>query len=112
MAQKTLGEYITENRRKKRMTKRKLAVHIGISATEIHRIEDGTRKNPNLTTLENIAKTLGIDKKDLFSKIKTGYSKEEMFQIMFPDLNKEEVDKIYNKIKLQKSAEENKRQEV
>lgn len=99
MARKTLGDYIAENRRKKKMTKRELANLINVSPTEIYRIENGLRKKPSLAILRNIAKSLEIPEKDLFSKIELYYDNKVILQSMFPNLNEEQINNIYTKAK-------------
>ena len=107
MAKKTLGEYITENRHKKKMTKRQLASLIGVSPTEIYRIENGLRKKPKLSVLKNIAKELEITDKELFSRIELEYDNKVILQSMFPNLTENQIEHIYIQAKeLEKQKKE------
>lgn len=55
-----LGKFIAEHRTAKKLSSRKLAEISNISHTEIHRLENGERKNPSLPVLNAIAIALGV----------------------------------------------------
>lgn len=55
-----LGKFIAEHREFKNLSRRKLAELANISHTEIHRLENGERKNPSPPVLKAIANALGV----------------------------------------------------
>ncbi len=55
-----LGKFIAEHREAKKLSRRKLAELANISHTEIHRLENGERKNPSPPVLKAIANALGV----------------------------------------------------
>lgn len=55
-----LGKFIAEHREAKNLSRRKLAELANISHTEIHRLENGERKNPSPPVLKAIANALGV----------------------------------------------------
>lgn len=60
-----LGKFIFEHRTTKKLSTRKLAVLANISHTEIHRIENGERKNPSPLVLKCIANALELPYEDI-----------------------------------------------
>ena len=57
----TLAELMTSERKKRRLSLRACAEMIGISHTELSRIERGIRACPSLVTLQMIASAYGFD---------------------------------------------------
>lgn len=55
-----LGKFIAEHREAKDLSRRKLAELANISHTEIHRLENGERKNPSPPVLKAIANAMGV----------------------------------------------------
>jgi transcriptional regulator with XRE-family HTH domain len=55
-----LSKFIKEHRLSKGLSKRKLAELANISHTEIHRLENGERKNPSPPILKSIAIALNV----------------------------------------------------
>lgn len=62
---KVLGQKIKKARKQKGLLQVDLAVRVGISSGYVGSIEQGLRF-PSLKVLQKIAKTLGIDVKELF----------------------------------------------
>lgn len=60
-----LGKYIHDIRTAKNLSTRKLAELAQISHTEIHRIENGERKNPSLSVLKSISLALSVNFTDI-----------------------------------------------
>lgn len=60
-----LGKFIAEHRTSKGLSRRKLAELADISHTEIHRLENGERKNPSPPILKSIAIALGVSYDDI-----------------------------------------------
>ncbi len=56
-----LGKIFKTMREKKGYSRRKTAAIVDISDTELKRIEDGERQVPNLLTIINLCKILGLD---------------------------------------------------
>lgn len=63
---KFLGQRIKEIRKSKGLTQPALAELVNVDSKYISRIETGN-SYPSLETLENIAKSLGVDVKELFN---------------------------------------------
>jgi len=61
----SLGEYICKHRKAKNLSMRKLAELAHVSATEIHRLENGERKRPSPLVLKAIARALGESYSDI-----------------------------------------------
>lgn len=106
----TLGEFIKERRLAKNLSKRALAEKAGISHTEVHRIENGERKNPSVPVLNSLADALGISKETLLQT--AGYVNENQADVplierVFPDLKTEKQQNTVQKIVdgLSRSAE-------
>ncbi len=57
---------VSELRKSKGMTTRALAREAGISTETLHAIEHG-RRQPQVRTLDKIARALGVEAKDLFA---------------------------------------------
>lgn len=62
---KVLGQRIQKARKQKGLLQVDLAVRVGISSSYVGSIEQGLRY-PSLKILQKMAKTLGMDVKDLF----------------------------------------------
>jgi transcriptional regulator with XRE-family HTH domain len=63
--QETLASRLTEERRRRRLSLRKLAEASGLSTTTVHQIESG-RGSPSLATLQALASALGVPLAALF----------------------------------------------
>jgi transcriptional regulator with XRE-family HTH domain len=61
----TLGRRLREERRRRRLSLRKLARSSGLSTTTVHQIESG-RGSPSLSTLQAVAATLDVPLASLF----------------------------------------------
>lgn len=119
----TLGEYIMERRKALNMSRNELAVKVGISHTEIHRIEKGERKEPSIRILNSIAEALDIPAERLFEfngfvprgdsaslsslypSITTEKQKETIEKIIDglsrnSDLEDESLDDLYNQVEM------------
>ena len=79
-----IGNIIREQRENLNVSKRTLAKLVGISDTEIKRIEDGMRKSFNLNILNRICNVLGINMNELLFEIPKS-----------TDKNKEKFEKKY-----------------
>lgn len=79
-----IGNIIREQRENLNVSKRTLAKLVGISDTEIKRIEDGMRKSFNLNILNRICNVLGINMNELLFEIPKS-----------TDKNKEKFEKEY-----------------
>jgi HTH-type transcriptional regulator, competence development regulator len=55
-----LGSYIKSKREALNISSRKLANIVGISSTEMMKIENGTRKNPSWNTLCKVARAIKV----------------------------------------------------
>lgn len=55
-----LGDFIKKRREQLKLSRNELAIKIGVSHTEIHRIEKGERKNPSVKILFSLADALEI----------------------------------------------------
>lgn len=73
--EKSIGEYISACREAQGLTLKKLGEACGVSDSEILKIENGTRKSPNWTTLCRIAHALGFHPFEFM--LRAGYIKEE-----------------------------------
>jgi len=73
-ATETLGQYITNLRKEKGYSQRKLASISGISNTTINRIESGETATPDAPTLKALAEVLGVEETSLL--IAAGYIKD------------------------------------
>lgn len=95
-----LADFITERRNAKGWSKRKLGIEAGISHTEVHRIENGERKNPSANVLSNLAEALGVPKKEMLTI--AGYiddnSEIPMIERVFPDLKTQKQQETVQKI--------------
>ena len=60
-----LGKFISDHRIARDLSRRKLAELANISHTEIHRLENGERKNPSPPRLKAIANALGVTYKEI-----------------------------------------------
>ncbi|MGC5816021.1 helix-turn-helix domain-containing protein [Clostridium perfringens] len=63
-----IGLFIREHRKKKKLSQRALATKARISNTELWKIENGERSNPNPKILNSIAEALGINPTILLEK--------------------------------------------
>lgn len=70
-----LGEFIKQKRESAGLSFKKLSSTTGLSDTEIMKIENGTRKNPNWNNLCRIAKALDFHPFELL--LTAGYISEE-----------------------------------
>ena len=61
----TLGEFIKNRRNELKMSRNALGMKVGISHTEVHRIETGERKQPSLKVLCALADALGVPQEDI-----------------------------------------------
>lgn len=59
------GEYIKEKRKEKNMSASNLARASGLSITEISRLENGSRRSPNATTVYYLSKALNVTMEEL-----------------------------------------------
>lgn len=64
-SKRTLGAVLKEQREALALTQRALAQKVGVRASHIAYLENG-RRNPSLSLLGRIAKTLGLNKQGLF----------------------------------------------
>ena len=71
-----LGNLIKNAREKKGLSQRELSRQTGIDNNTIAKIENGTRKKPNVLSLKKLALTLHISLKELL--ILAGYSQEDI----------------------------------
>lgn len=96
----TIGDFIKERRLAKGMSKRALAEKANISHSEVHRIENGERKNPSVPMLIALADALGVPKDDIL--VLAGYKSDEgdtpMIERAFPDLKTEKQRETAQKI--------------
>ncbi|MBU3143300.1 helix-turn-helix transcriptional regulator [Clostridium sp. CF012] len=60
-----IGKFILEHRTARNLSTRKLAALADISHTEIHRLENGERKNPSPLLLKCIANALALPYEDI-----------------------------------------------
>ncbi|WP_319001981.1 helix-turn-helix domain-containing protein [Clostridium tagluense] len=60
-----IGKFILEHRTARNLSSRKLALMANISHTEIHRLENGERKNPSPLVLKYIANALDLPYEDI-----------------------------------------------
>ncbi|MGH4123702.1 MAG: helix-turn-helix domain-containing protein [Clostridium sp.] len=60
-----IGNFILEHRTARNLSTRKLAALADISHTEIHRLENGERKNPSPLVLKCIANALDLPYEDI-----------------------------------------------
>lgn len=119
----TLGEFVQERRKLLGLSRNMLATRIGISHTEIHRIENGERKQPSLKVLTALASELQVQPEKLmeysgykqsedaptistlYPSIKTDKQKETIEKIIDglsrnSDLNDESLDDLYKQVEM------------
>jgi len=70
-----VGNYIKQNREALNLSSRKLSEAVGISSTEMMKIEKGKRKNPSWQTLCKVANELNVHPFDILCL--AGYIKKE-----------------------------------
>lgn len=96
-----LGEFIAEHRLAKKFSSRKLAEIAHISHTEVHRLENGERKNPSPPVLKAIAHALGVSFEEIMQA--SGYMddtsplpviKERILDT--EDLSEQEISEVRN----------------
>lgn len=97
----TLGDFIKERRLSKGLSKRSLAEKANISHTEVHRIENGDRKNPSVPVLNSLADALGVPQEVMLET--SGYVTNKDDQVplierVFPDLKSEKQKDTVQKI--------------
>ncbi|WP_066638999.1 helix-turn-helix domain-containing protein [Desulfolucanica intricata] len=97
----TLGKYITDQRKAKNLSMRKLADLAHISHTEIYRLETGERKNPSPLILKSIANALGINFEEIMQA--AGYTNDFLPTASAPvslpgieDLDEKELEEVRN----------------
>ena len=90
-----IGTIIKERRLVKGLSARALAEKARISHSEVHRIENGERKNPSIPVLNSLADALGIPKDDMLmlAGYKQNNSNKTMLEQAFPDLKTEKQQK-------------------
>lgn len=98
---KSLGGFIKERREAKDWSKRRLATEAEISHTEVHRIENGERKNPSVPVLNALAVALDVPSEELLQI--AGYINEEsdavpFIERAFPALKTEKQQQTVQKI--------------
>lgn len=89
-----LGELISQRRKLLKISSLKLAEMVGISHTEIYRIEKGERQAPSIKILSEIAKVLGIPSGKILTY--AGFEFPENIYtdaVFFPKLN--DVQRLY-----------------
>jgi transcriptional regulator with XRE-family HTH domain len=88
----TFGDTIKNKRLSLGWSKRALAERADISHSEVHRIENGDRKNPSVPVLNALAEALGISKEDLLQV--AGYKSDDgdvsAIERVFPALKTEQ----------------------
>lgn len=72
--EKNFGEYIQKERKKQKLTIRKLAERSGLSHSSISMIERNIRQHPKSDTIQKLARGLKIPYQQLL--VKAGYMKE------------------------------------
>lgn len=96
-----LGRYVNERREAKNWSKRRLATEADISHTEVHRIENGERRNPSVPVLNALANALGVPSEEMLKV--AGYIDEQDNNVSpieraFPDLKTEKQQQTVQKI--------------
>lgn len=97
----TLGEFIKERRMAKELSKRALAEKANISHTEVHRIENGDRKNPSVPVLNALADALGVPQEVMLEMAGYVTNKDEqvpLIERVFPDLKSDKQKDTVQKI--------------
>lgn len=97
----TLGEFIKERRIAKELSKRALAEKANISHTEVHRIENGDRKNPSVPVLNALADALGVPQEIMLQTAGYVTNKDEqvpLIERVFPDLKSDKQKDTVQKI--------------
>jgi transcriptional regulator with XRE-family HTH domain len=61
----TFGERLALIRKRRKMTQRQLAEHIGCQQSDIHRLESGLVRDPHMSRLVALARVLGVSLDDL-----------------------------------------------
>lgn len=130
----TLGEFVQERRKLLGLSRNMLATRIGISHTEIHRIENGERKQPSLKVLTALAVELQVQPEKmmeyagykqsedaptistLYPSIKTDKQKETIEKIIDglsrnSDLNDESLDDLYKQVEMFFAYEKSKKKD-
>ena len=90
-----LGKIIKRERIRKEISRRNLSRLINISDTELKRIEEGERKNPNLITLISICKILKIDLLNLLEDAEYYEREEEKLYYVIVKYKNTDVFKIH-----------------
>ncbi len=94
-----LGDLVKAKRIQKGYTKRELALLIGMSHTEIHRIETGERKEPSWKVLMGIGKELDIPKGEILAA--AGYEDFDItpsITTIFPGIKTKKQEETLKKI--------------
>lgn len=87
----SIGQFIREQRKKINLSSRCLADKVGISSTEMMKIENGERETPSPITLKAIANVLNINQIEMF--VKAGYLDETCLlplELKFPNVISDE----------------------
>ncbi len=84
----SVGTLIKEARLSLGWSKRTLAEHAGVSHSEVHRIENGERKNPSIPVLYSIADALNIPRGDILkaSGYETSDDSQDSHKLVFSSL--------------------------
>lgn len=69
-----LGIFLKSERNKKKLSLEKVAKAIGVSASYIHRLENGDRKNPSIAVLEQLCEFFSLNPQKVLKM--AGLSKE------------------------------------
>ncbi|WP_144536962.1 helix-turn-helix transcriptional regulator [Bacillus thuringiensis] len=69
-----LGTFLKSERNKKKLSLEKVAKAIGVSASYIHRLENGDRKNPSIAVLEQLCEFFSLNPQKVLKM--AGLSKE------------------------------------
>ena len=110
MAEKNIGEVITEAREKANLSQRQLAKLANINNSELSKIESGVRKEPSPKILRKISNVLDVNYSDLMYMIGLGievsplnpFIKDYYSKLKGDELNEAEVNVLGNKQNLEK----------
>lgn len=94
-----LSKILSETRKKSKISMRKLAFAVGVSHTEIARIESGNREAPNVVTIIKICEALDLN--PIIILLKTNFFTIEMLEDLFNNHNQivNKYDRNNSKIK-------------
>lgn len=74
-----LGAFLKSERNKKKLSLEKVAKAIGVSASYLHRLENGDRKNPSIAVLEQLCEFFSLNPQKVLEM--AGLSKESMIRV-------------------------------